>query len=214
MITKREIVRKFIRAMEWATPRNLVLLLDIKETAVRVMLSDMIRIKDPRTRLAKVQNKGGHSVYYLASNKNGGTIRRNNIFYHDVEVRNIAATIMRRLAYENLDRLTVKDFAIRGKPDFGLGGLYVEVDTGKFDLAQLEQKIRNNYSHDGNYIVIFFMQNEDGLKHLEASRVDKVLQAAEEALGNKKGRIYACGYLGYLEDNEIIRNINGNGLKS
>jgi len=194
--------------MEWATPQNLVLLLGIKETAVRVMLSDMLRTKNQQIRLKKVQNMGGHSSYYLASNKNGGTVRRNNIFYHDVAVRNIAAAMIQQVGYEYIKYLNDKDFKLHGNPDFWIGGIYMELDTGKFTLKQLEEKIRNNYSHNGCYLAFFIMQNEDGLKHLENNRVEIVFQAARNVLRGKKGRIIASGYRGYLEDREILRNVN------
>lgn len=202
MTTKRKIVREFICAMEWATPQNLVLLLGIKETAVRVMLSEMLRSNNPDKRLKVVHNEAGNSAYVLYGSSRH-EIGTTNKFYHDCKLRNCLAALLQCIEYEGMECLKISNTA-----DAQIGTTFFEFDNGHMDLKQLEDKIRSNYSHDGSYFAIFFMRNRQDKLELEKERVKMVFQAAENVLREKKGRVYACGYLQFM-DEKIIYSWRG-----
>jgi hypothetical protein len=198
-MTKRDITRLFIQKMEWANPESLVWLLGIKENAVRVMLSSMLKAKKPILRLKVIHNQAGNSAYSLHANQRD-CIGSGNKFYHDCKLRNCLAKFLKDRNYEGLEELRIEKSA-----DAVIGNLYFEFDNGSMDISQLEEKLKEHYSRDGKYQVIFFMRNrsDDISKPLEENRIKILFQAVQNVLRDKKGRVLAVGYLDYLNGGSI-----------
>jgi hypothetical protein len=197
---KRNQIRQFIEAVQWATPSNISYLLEGRydSSLYRKYEKELIEMTQTRyvTPLKKIENNDGRRAFtYMRTRKDIGTQH----FNHDTKLRNCIA----RFFYDN----GMKKASFKGTADVTIGNLFFEFDNGHMNNDQLEEKLRTHYLGKGSYRVVFFMShryNED----LEKERLVKLFEIVREVMYKKPNRILGTCYTQYLLDGKIY-NLKG-----
>ncbi|MFA5823211.1 MAG: hypothetical protein WC853_09065 [Thermodesulfovibrionales bacterium] len=203
MYISRTAIRKFIDAVEWATVRNIIVLANGRYTnhgaaVVRTELEKMTKTKSVLP-LKKLYDYGGHAVYGSPCTKKKDI--GSHHFLHDNRLRDCLAKFLSDRNLKGVEQLSVSRIEIN--PDAHLGNLYFEFDNGHMDDDQLADKIRNNYSGNGAFRVIFFMRHRYDDAGGEDRRLDKLFEIVKNTLPSKKGRILGACYSEFLKDGKI-----------
>lgn len=202
----RKLIRAFINSVNWATARNIDILLNGKVTnsqTLRVELGDMVNdIKNPDLKLKCLHNSIGRAVYAMHRyHKN--YVAEGNHFIHDCRLRDCLAKYVHNHGNGYLALMHLKPPADATTERLDNTNLYFEMDNGYQNADALADKIRTHYSKDGAYQVIFFMADREGKPHLEKARLDKLFEIVIKTLPKKKGRVLGACYSQYLLDGKL-----------
>jgi len=112
-MTKRDLIRWFIKEVHWATPKNVAYFMEGRggSTRSRVYsseLSEMLKIKDRTLRLKRIRNQDGHFAYTMLA-KTLPTF----LFNHDVSVRNIIGKFLHDRGMQEVSFEKPADASIR-----------------------------------------------------------------------------------------------------
>jgi hypothetical protein len=212
MYISRTTIRKFIDAVEWATPRNVIILANGRYTTtgsavIRNELEKMTRTKRVMP-LKKLHDQGKHAVYGspCTKKKDVGTHQ----FLHDNQLRDCLAKFMHDRCMKGMEDLSVS--RIRQNPDAHLGNLYFEFDNGHMSDDQLIEKIQKHYCGYGAYRVIFFMRHRYDNPDGEQARLEKLFEIVKSVLRKKPNRVLGATYSGYLRNGKIF-NLKGQEIQ-
>ncbi len=157
--------------------------------------------------LKKLYDYGGHAVYGSPCTKKKDI--GSHHFLHDNRLRDCLAKFLNDRNLKGIEQLSIGRTEIN--PDAYIGNLYFEFDNGHMDDDQLSDKIRNNYSGNGAFRVIFFMRHRYDDPEGEIRRLDKLFEIIKKTLPSKKGRVIGACYSQYLKDGAIY-NVKGDKI--
>jgi len=197
-MSKRDLIRWFIKEVHWATPRNVAYFMEGKCNSAlnRVYsseLSEMRKVKDRMLRLKRIRNQDGRYAYTILA-KTLPTFS----FNHDVCVRNIIGKFqhgrgMQEVSFERPADVSIQQYRF-------------ELDNGHMSESQLEEKLSKHYSHL-NVQIIFIMRHRE-CPHLESQRLLKVFKIAAKVFPHQPNKVLGACYTSYLE-NGIVFNRKG-----
>jgi hypothetical protein len=197
-MTKRDLIRWFIKEVHWATPRNVAYFMEGRcNTALNRIysseLSEMRKVKDRTLRLKRIRNQDGHCAYTMLA-KTLPTF----LFNHNVAVRNIIGKFLHGRGMQEVSFERPADASIRQ--------YRFELDNGHMSESQLEEKLSANYSRL-NVQILFIMRHRE-CPHLEAKRLNKVFQISAKVFPHQPNKVLGACYTRYLE-NGIVFNRKG-----
>jgi hypothetical protein len=197
-MTKRDLIRWFIKEVHWATPKNVAYFMEGRggSAVSRVYsseLSEMQKVKDRTLRLKRIRNQDGHFAYTMLA-KTLPTF----LFNHNVAVRNIIGKFLHGNGMQEVSFERPADAAIRQ--------YRFELDNGHMSEKQLEEKLVKNYSRLPVQL-IFIMRHRE-CPHLEAERLNKVFRISAKVFPHQPNKVLAACYTSYLE-NGIVFNRKG-----
>ena len=199
----RAVIRQFLRGVEWASPRNISILIhghageanwaatELSEMASTRRIRPLRRLLGPRHTFATPET----------AKKDKGEFN----IEHDLKLRDVLAKFFYIRKYADLENLSVRH--IPGNPDAHVGSLFFELDNGHENDAQLAEKLQR-YTGPGAFQVIFVMAHRYGDPALEAKRLEKLLALGGSVLGRKPNRVIAGTYHGFLTDGSLA-NLKG-----
>lgn len=197
-MSKRDLIRWFIKEVHWATPRNVAYFMEGRcDSALNRVysseLSEMLKVKDRTLRLKRIRNQDGKHADTLIS-KTLPTFS----FNHDVCVRNIIGKFLHGRGMQEVSFEKPADASIRH--------YRFELDNGHMSESQLEEKLIKHYSRL-NVQIIFIMRHRE-CPHLEAERLRKVFQISTKIFPHQPNKVLGACYTSYLE-NGIVFNRKG-----
>jgi hypothetical protein len=197
-MTKRDLIRWFIKEVHWATPKNVAYFMEGKcnTTLNRIYsseLSEMRKVKDRTIRLKRIRNQDGHFAYTMLA-KTLPTF----LFNHNVSVRNIIGKFLH-------DR-GIQDVSFERPADASIRQYRFELDNGHMSESQLEEKLIANYSRL-NVQILFIMRHRE-CPHLEIERLNKVFRISAKVFPHQPNKVLGACYTSYLE-NGIVFNRKG-----
>ena len=193
-MTKRDLIRWFIKEVHWATPRNVAYFMEgIGSSAVSRVYSselcEMQKVKDRTFRLKRIRNQDGHFAYTMLA-KTLPTF----LFNHNVCVRNIIGKFLHDRGMQEVSFEKPADASIRQ--------YRFELDNGHMSESQLEEKLVKNYSRL-NVQIIFIMRHRE-CPHLEAERLKKVFQISSKVFPHQPNKVLGACYTSYLENGTVF----------
>ena len=202
MYLSRSVIRQFVAAVEWVTPRNIVVLCtgryqpsDTANIIVRSELSKLTRTKrvPPLKRLPCAS--GAVYADYYSRKKNIGTFK----FDHDSKLRDCLAKYLKDRNYEG-----ISDISLEPPSDATLGKIRFEFDNGHMSPAQLEDKLVRHYSKPGNYQVVFIMGSRYLTEKEEIRRLLMILEIISRLFPRKPNKILAATYKQFIENGKVL----------
>lgn len=199
----RAIIRRFLRGVEWASPRNVSILIhghageanwaatELAEMAATKRVPPIKRLISPRHLYATPES----------AKKDKGEFN----IEHDLKLRDVLARFLCGTGYREIDRVSVRRNPWNA--DAHIGNLYFELDNGHENDAQLTEKLRR-YAIPGTFQVIFIMAHRYGQKELENCRLEKLFEIGNKIVGHKPNRILGATHHGFL-DSGILKNLKG-----
>jgi len=193
-MTKRDLIRWFIKEVHWATPRNVAYFMEGKcnTTLNRIYsseLSEMRKVKDRTIRLKRIRNQDGHFAYTMLA-KTLPTF----LFNHNVSVRNIIGKFLH-------DR-GIQDVSFERPADASIRQYRFELDNGHMSESQLEEKLIANYSRL-NVQILFIMRHRE-CPHLEIERLNKVFRISAKVFPHQPNKVLGACYTSYLENGTVF----------
>jgi hypothetical protein len=197
-MTKRNLIRWFIREVHWATPRNVAYFTEGRCNdkilkAYSSELSEMQREKDRTLRLKRIKNQDGKYAYTQAA-KTLPTF----LFNHDVCLRDVIGKF--------LHGEDMPDVSFQYPADASIFQYHFELDNGHMDESQLEKKLLNHYARAPGQVVFFMRHREH--PRLEARRLKKLFAISERVFPSQPNKVLGACYTQYLE-NGIVFNRKG-----
>lgn len=198
LMTKRNLIRWFIKEVHWATPRNVAYFMEGKCTdkifsAYASELCEMQREKDSALRLKRIKNQDGKYAYTMTA-KTLPTF----LFNHDVCLRDV---IGKFLCGRGLPEVSFEHPA-----DAFIFQYHFELDNGHMDDNQLEKKLLDHYAGTSGQ-VIFFMRHREHPR-LEERRLKKLFHVSEKVFPDQPNKVLGACFSQYLE-NGIVFNRKG-----
>jgi len=198
IMTKRDLIRWFIKEVHWATPANVTYFMEGRNNArlSRVYsseLSEMRRVKDRTLRLKRIRNQDGKHAYTVKA-KSLPTF----LFNHNVSVRNIIGKFLHDFGMQPVSFEKPADASIRQ--------YRLELDNGHMSEKQLREKLVKNYARQ-NVQLIFIMRHRE-CPRLEAERLRMVFQISQHVFPRQPNKVLGACYTSYLE-NGIVFNRKG-----
>jgi hypothetical protein len=197
-MTKRDLIRWFIKEVHWATPKNVAYFMEGRggSAVSRVYsseLSEMQKVKDRTLRLKRIRNQDGHYAYTMLA-KTLPTF----LFNHNVAVRNIIGKFLhgnglQEVSFERPADATIRQYRF-------------ELDNGHMSGIQLEEKLVKHYSR--HPVQIIFIMRHRECPHLEAERLNKVFRISAKVFPHQPNKVLGACYTSYLE-NGIVFNRKG-----
>ncbi len=193
-MTKRSLIRWFIKEVRWATPRNVAFFLEGRCTpkilkAYASELSEMLREKDNSIRLKRIRNQDGKYAYTLTA-KTLPTF----LFNHDSCLRDVIGKFLHGKGFVEVSF---------GHPaDATILHYRLELDNGHMTDRQLEYKMRRHYVHAGGQI-IFIMRHREHPR-LEVKRLEKLFSIAGKVFPGLPNKVLGASYAGFLENGTIF----------
>lgn len=196
-MTKRNLIRWFIKEVQWATPRNVAFFVEGKCTskirrAYSSELSEMQRENDRTLRLKRIKNQDGKYAYTLSA-KSLPTF----LFNHDVCLRDVIGKFLHGHG--------LLDVSFEQPADATVLHYRLELDNGHMSDKQLENKLRHYAGIGGQ--VIFIMRHRQ-CPRLEPRRLQKIFNLSEKVFPNMPNKILGACFTQYLE-NGIVWNRKG-----
>ena len=198
MYLSRDIIRRFVAAVEWVTPRNIIVLslghYRASERANIVIRNELAKLTKTRREppLKRLPCDGGAVyAYYYSRKKNIGTFK----FAHDAKLRDCLAKFLKDRNYEGIDEVSLEP-----PSDARIGNLFFELDNGHMSPSLLEDKIRRYYSGPGRYRVVFIMASRYLTLEEEQRRLEMIFDIIRRVYPHKPNRILAASYRQFLED--------------
>jgi len=193
-MTKRDLIRWFIKEVHWATPKNVAYFMEGKcnTTLNRIYsseLSEMRKVKDRTIRLKRIRNQDGHCAYTMLA-KTLPTF----LFNHNVSVRNIIGKFLH-------DR-GIQDVSFERPADASIRQYRFELDNGHMSESQLEEKLIANYSRL-NVQILFIMRHRE-CPHLEIERLNKVFRISAKIFPHQPNKVLGACYTSYLENGTVF----------
>jgi hypothetical protein len=193
-MTKRDLIRWFIKEVHWATPKNVAYFMEGKcnTTLNRIYsseLSEMRKVKDRTIRLKRIRNQDGHFAYTMLA-KTLPTF----LFNHNVSVRNIIGKFSH-------DR-GIQDVSFERPADASIRQYRFELDNGHMSESQLEEKLIANYSRL-NVQILFIMRHRE-CPHLEIERLNKVFRISAKLFPHQPNKVLGACYTSYLENGTVF----------
>jgi hypothetical protein len=193
-MTKRDLIRWFIKEVHWATPKNVAYFMEGKcnTTLNRIYsseLSEMRKVKDRTIRLKRIRNQDGHFAYTMLA-KTLPTF----LFNHNVSVRNIIGKFLH-------DR-GIQDVSFERPADASIRQYRFELDNGHMSESQLEEKLTANYSRL-NVQILFIMRHRE-CPHLEIERLNKVFRISAKVFPHQPNKVLGACYTSYLENGTVF----------
>jgi hypothetical protein len=193
-MTKRDLIRWFIKEVHWATPKNVAYFMEGKcnTTLNRIYsseLSEMRKVKDRTIRLKRIRNQDGHFAYTMLA-KTLPTF----LFNHNVSVRNIIGKFLH-------DR-GIQDVSFERPADASIRQYRFELDNGHMSESQLEEKLIANYSRL-NVQILFIMRHRE-CPHLEIERLNKVFRISAKVFPHQPNKVLGACYTSYLENGTVF----------
>jgi hypothetical protein len=193
-MTKRDLIRWFIKEVHWATPKNVAYFMEGKcnTTLNRIYsseLSEMRKVKDRTIRLKRIRNQDGHCAYTMLA-KTLPTF----LFNHNVSVRNIIGKFLH-------DR-GIQDVSFERPADASIRQYRFELDNGHMSESQLEEKLIANYSRL-NVQILFIMRHRE-CPHLEIERLNKVFRISAKVFPHQPNKVLGACYTSYLENGTVF----------
>jgi len=198
IMTKRNLIRWFIKEVHWATPRNVAFFLEGKcnREILKVYsseLSEMLREKDRAIRLKRIKNQDGHYAYTLSA-KSLPTF----LFNHDVCLRDVIGKFLHGRG--------LLDVSFEKPSDATILHYHLELDNGHMSDSQIEKKLRKHYAGTSGQLV-FFMRHRQ-CPRLESKRLQKLFRISQEVFPKMPNKVLGACYSQYLE-NGMIWNRKG-----
>lgn len=199
----RAVIRQFLRGVEWASPRNISILIhghagetnwaatELSEMASTRRLRPLRRLISPRQIFATPDT----------AKKDKGEARID----HDLKLRDVLAKYLYIRSYEGIEALSLKH--IPGNPDAHIHGFLFELDNGHEDDSQLVEKLQR-FAGPGMFQVGFFAAHRYGDPSLEAKRLEKILALGASMLSRKPNRVLGATYSRFLDDGALF-NLRG-----
>ena len=197
-MTKRNLIRWFIKEVHWATPRNVAYFMEGRcnnkiLSAYSSELSEMQREKDSSLRLKRIKNQDGKYAYTMTAK-----VLPTFLFNHDVCVRDVIGKF--------LNARGLQEVSFEQPADASIWQYRFELDNGHMDDKQLEDKLRRYYAEAGGQIV-FIMRHRE-YPRLEIRRLQKIFNISEKVFPCMPNKVLGACYTDYLE-NGIIYNRKG-----
>jgi len=193
-MTKRDLIRWFIKEVHWATPRNVAYFMEGRGDSDRSRvysseLSEMLKVKDRTLRLKRIRNQDGHFAYTMLA-KTLPTF----LFNHNVCVRNIIGKFLHGSGMQEVTFERPADASIRQ--------YRIELDNGHMSGIQLEEKLVKHYARL-NVQILFIMRHRE-CPHLEAERLNKVFRISAEVFPHQPNKVLGACYTSYLENGTVF----------
>lgn len=201
---KRNLIRQFVKSVDWVTPANIAYLLEGRYDSkiYQKYFKELEEMTITRHgALRKIKNGDGMTGFTSSEVRNHIPTY---LYNHDVALRNCVARFLFDRGHQGIGIASVK--RIKGNPDAHIGNVYFEFDNGGEGTAELSKKI-NRYNGDGRFRVIFFMKNRDNAE-LDHTRLNKLFEIIKKVMKKKPNRILGACYTQYLQDGKVY-NLRG-----
>ena len=189
IMTKRNLIRWFIKEVHWAKPRNVAFFMEGQCNrkilhAYSSELSEMLRVKDRALRLKRIRNQDGHYAYTLSA-KSLPTF----LFNHDVCLRDVIGKFLHSRG--------LLDVSFQQPSDATILHYRLELDNGHMSDNQLEEKLRKHYARTPGQ-VIFFLRNRQ-CSRLEVKRLQMLFRISKEVFPGMPNKVLGACYTQYLQ---------------
>lgn len=200
----RDLIREFLRRVEWATPRNISILIHGHARETNWAAKELSEMASTRRLQPLKRLISPHHIFATPASKKRDKGERH--LGHDMKLRDVLAKFLHMRNYDNLEELSLKQ--IPGNPDAHIGrSLLFELDRGYEDDSQLSAKLQS-YSGQGQFQVLYFMSHRYSQDELEANRVEKIIALGRTIMPQKPNRVLVCGYTSFIANGPFF-NLKG-----
>lgn len=170
-------------------------------------LNSMCQTKRKELRLKKLHHDF-YTCYALADSPKTAISRQHA--EHDIRLRDSLGKYFHLCGEGLMEYLSVRTFA-DAKLILPTLNLYFEFDSGHMGRKQIMEKLRDHYTGQGAFRVIFWMgtaeyahwKDMERIKNLEQNRLNMLFEIIKKVLKDKPNRILGASYHQYLENGKL-----------